>query len=148
MQWAANETDASQPGHYYSVTGGSSVGFARSRDLKVWEPYHVAMSQQAGEYMLAPYNGFPQSAARKGFNAMSNKSNWDKWGYDNNDGDVCCADQPAAARAGHGTSAHGWLVWGASTQGGPCALPHCSTNAVGRFWNNVTSLPAMMASFF
>ena len=42
------------------MTGGSSVGFARSRDLKTWEPYHVAMSQQAnltdrGEYQIAPY---------------------------------------------------------------------------------------------
>ena len=48
---------------------------------------------------------------------MADPSNWPKWGYDNNDGDVCCADQAAAAKAGHGTSPFGWLVWGASTQG-------------------------------
>ena len=48
---------------------------------------------------------------------MADPSNWPKWGYDNNDGDVCCADQDAAAKAGHGTSPFGWLVWGASTQG-------------------------------
>ena len=51
---------AGTQGYYYTVTGGSSVGFARSRDLKTWEPYHVAMSQQAnltdrGEYQIAPY---------------------------------------------------------------------------------------------
>jgi hypothetical protein len=48
MQWAPDHTDATKPGWYYSVTGGSSVGFARSRDLLLWEGgYHVAMSQQA-----------------------------------------------------------------------------------------------------
>ena len=39
------------------------------------------------------YNGFPELAARKGFAAMAAPENWTKWGYDNNDGDVCCADQ-------------------------------------------------------
>jgi hypothetical protein len=43
MQWAAdpasNSSDSDAgPGYYYTVTGGRSVGFARSRDLKVWEP--------------------------------------------------------------------------------------------------------------
>jgi hypothetical protein len=65
MQWApadpANPT--AKPGYYYTVTGGRSVGFARSRDLKTWEPYYIAMSQEAnatdkGEYQIAPYNGF------------------------------------------------------------------------------------------
>ncbi len=99
---------------------------------------------------------------------MADPSNWPKWGYDNNDGDVCCADQAAAAKAGHGTSPFGWLVWGASTQGertmlcrssvrscrhcsgvlwagAACGLKHCATNAVGRFNG---SLEEMMASFF
>jgi hypothetical protein len=47
MQWAPDD-DPTKPGWYYSVTGGASVGFARSRDLQTWEGgYHVAMSQQA-----------------------------------------------------------------------------------------------------
>ena len=47
MQWAP-DGDPTKPGWYYSVTGGASVGFARSRDLQTWEGgYHVAMSQQA-----------------------------------------------------------------------------------------------------
>ena len=128
------------------MTGGSSVGFARSRDLLQWEPYHVAMSQQAGQYQIAPYAGFAASAARKGFVNMSAHANWKLWGWDNNDGDLCCADQPAAITAGHGKSPYGWLVWGASTQGSPCRLAECSTNAIGRFSN--MSLPAMLASFF
>lgn len=52
MQWAADPEapdEAAHPGYYYSVTGGSSVGFSRSRDLKTWEPYHVAMSEQVGQ---------------------------------------------------------------------------------------------------
>ena len=118
--------------------------------MKTWEPYHVAMSQEAnlsqrGEYQIAPYNGFGKSAARKGFGEMAAPANWPKWGYDNNDGDVCCADQAAAAKAGHGHSPHGWVVWGASTQGAQCGLKHCATNAIGRF---NTSLEAMMSSFF
>ena len=130
MQWAP-DGDPTKPGWYYSVTGGASVGFARSRDLQTWEGgYHVAMSQQAdlqhrgvcvcarararvcvcvyvcvyvcvcvsqcpidpslphtqlrtplavGEYQIAPYNGFPESAARKGFSAMAAPANWVKW---------------------------------------------------------------------
>ena len=74
-------------------------------------------------------------------------------GYDNNDGDVCCADQDAAEMHGHGRSPHGWLVWGASTQGAPCGISTegvqtCSTNAVGRFNASKMSLAQMMASFF
>jgi hypothetical protein len=137
----------------YSVTGGNSVGFARSRDLKVWEPYKVAMSEQAGQFQIAPgLNGFAASADRKGFTEMAKKENWAKWGYDNNDGDVCCADQDAAEKHGHGRSPQGWLVWGASTQGAHCGIvapdgtQTCSTNAVGRF--NHTSLGEMMGSFF
>eukprot|EP01051_Picozoa_sp_SAG22_P005310 SAG22_NODE_311_length_12629_cov_20.911891_5_plen_1434_part_00 len=151
MQWAPDPTGpATAPGWYYTVTGGSSVGFARSRDLKSWEPYHIAMSQQAdqadrGEYQIAPYNGFAADAERKGWAEMAEPANWPKWGYDNNDGDVCCADQTAAAKAGHGSSPFGWLVWGASTQGAHCGLKHCATNAIGRF---NTSLATMLASFF
>ncbi len=84
MQWAP-DADPAKPGWYYTVTGGSSVGFARSRDLQTCEAgYHVAMSQQAdqqhrGEYQVAPYNGFPESAARKGFAAMADPANWTKW---------------------------------------------------------------------
>ena len=76
-------------------------------------------------------------------------------GYDNNDGDVCCADQDAAEKSGHGRSPHGWLVWGASTQGAPCGIVRtsdgaqtCSTNAVGRFDATAMSLPALLASYF
>jgi hypothetical protein len=122
MQWAADSSDPTKPGWYYSVTGGSSVGLARSRDLKVWDShgYNVVMSNEAnatlkGEYQvrihcvrktplfslpyenlglrlgnwtdkraalplqIAPYNGFPESAARKGFTAMADPANWDKW---------------------------------------------------------------------
>lgn len=81
MQWAADPTNpTAKPGYYYSVTGGSTVGFARSRDLKTWEPYHIVMSQQAGEYQIAPYNGFAASAARKGWAEMATVANWPKWG--------------------------------------------------------------------
>ena len=159
MQWAP-DSDPSKPGWYYTVTGGGSVGFARSRDLKKWEGgYRVAMSQQAdlqhrGEYQVAAYNGFAESATRKGFDAMAAPANWTKWGYANNDGDVCCADQDAAEKHGHGRSPHGWLVWGASTQGRPCGIARadgvqtCQTNAVGRFNASKMSLAEMMASFF
>ena len=53
---------------------------------------------------------------------MSDPANWPKWGYDSNDGDVCCADQAAAAKAGHGTSPHGWVVWGAVDAGGDTVI--------------------------
>ena len=156
LQWAADDTDATKPGWYYSVTGGSTVGFSRSRDLKAWEPYHIAMSEEAGQFRVAEgLNGFAADAERKGWTKMALEENWDKWGYDNNDGDVCCADQAAAAKAGHGSSPFGWLVWGASTQGAPCGIQRadgqqtCSTNAVGRFVTNATStLGGMLASFF
>ena len=98
------------------------------------------------QFQIAPYNGFAASASRKGWGEMALKSNWPKWGYDNNDGDVCCADQDAAEQHGHGRSPHGWLVWGASTQGAACGLNHCSTNAIGRF--NHSSLGELLASFF
>ena len=54
MQWAADPSSTSKPGWYYSVTGGSSVGFARSRDLQTWEPYRVAMSNEVGGPSTAP----------------------------------------------------------------------------------------------
>lgn len=133
------------PGWYYSITGGSTVGIARSRDLVIWEPYRIVMSQAVGQYQRAPLNGFPGSAARKGWAEMAEPAHWPSWGFDNNDGDVCCGDQAAAARAGHGTSPSGWVIWGASTQGGACGLAHCSSNAVGSF--NGT-LGAMLGSFF
>jgi hypothetical protein len=79
---------------------------------------------------------------------MAAPANWSKWGYDNNDGDVCCMDQDAAEKHGHGRSPHGWLVWGASTQGAGCGLTHCSTNAVGRFNSSTMSLAELMGSFF
>jgi hypothetical protein len=84
MQWAP-DADPTKPGWYYTVTGGNSVGLSRSRDLQTWEGgYHVAMSNQAdqqhrGEYQIAPYNGFPESATRKGFAAMADPANWPKW---------------------------------------------------------------------
>lgn len=160
MQWAVDGADpTSKHGWYYAITGGKSVGFSRSRDLKLWDDgYHIVMSNQAnltsrGEYQIAPYNGFPESAARKGFAAMAAVASWTKWGYDNNDGDVCCADQDAAEKNGHGRSPSGWLIWGASTQGSPCditwkGIHTCSTNAVGRFDASELSLAEMMASFF
>ena len=146
MQWVADPVaPATRPGWYYTVTGGSSVGFARSRDLQNWEPYRVAVAQARGQYQAAPLCGFAESAARKGWAEMAEPMNWPRWGYDNNDGDVCCGDQAAAAAAGHGRSPHGWVIWGASTQGMACGLAHCSTNAVARF---NTTLGAMLASFF
>ena len=45
------------------------------------------------------YNGFAESAARKGWAEMADPSNWPKWGYDNNDGDVCCT---SPGRGGEG----------------------------------------------
>lgn len=75
-------------------------------------------------------------------------------GYDNNDGDVCCADQDAAEKHGHGRSPYGWLVWGASTQGAACGITDadgtktCSTNAVGRFNATEMSLGELMDSYF
>lgn len=48
MQWAADPTDPTLPGFYYTVTGGSSVGFARSRDLVTWDPYvHAVLDPHA-----------------------------------------------------------------------------------------------------
>ena len=146
MQWVADPVNESDYGWYYSISGGNLVGFARSRQLMTWEPWRVAMSQAVGQYKRAPLNGFTvEAASRKGWAEMAEKANWPRWGYDNNDGDVCCGDEAAAAAAGHGTSPHGWVVWGASTQGLSCGLAHCSTNAVGRFNG---SLGAMLESFF
>ena len=62
MQWVADPTDEDAPGWYYSITGGSLVGFARSRDLQRWEPWRVAMSQAKGQYQIAPLNDFAASA--------------------------------------------------------------------------------------
>lgn len=146
MQWVADSANDTADGWYYSITGGNLVGFARSRDLITWEPWRVAMSQAVGQYKRAPLNGFTEEAAAlKGWAEMAAPAHWSSWGYDSNDGDVCCGDQAAAARAGHGKSPHGWVIWGASTQGIPCGLAHCSTNAVGRFGG---SLGAMLGSFF
>ena len=80
---------------------------------------------------------------------MAAPANWSKWGYDNSDGDVCCMDQDAAEKHGHGRSPYGWLVWGAGTQGAArCGLAHCSTNAVGRFNSSTMSLAELMGSLF
>ena len=53
----------------------------RSGTIK-WLPSYVPLSPQA-------------VAISRGWAEMAAPSNWTKWGYDNNDGDVCCADQPA-----------------------------------------------------
>ena len=54
---------------------------------------------------IAPFAGFPQSAARKGFDL--NHEHWSAWDLNSNDADVCCMD-PAVNGS--------YLVWGASTQ--------------------------------
>ena len=77
LQWAADDTDATKPGWYYSVTGGATVGLSRSRDLKKWEPYHIAMSEEAGQFRIAEgLNGFAADAVRKNWAKMALKENW------------------------------------------------------------------------
>ena len=71
---------------------------------------------------VAPYAGFNESAARKGFGP--NEAHWKNWDWNSNDGDVCCLSP---------NSTESWFVWGASTQGRqpiPPVKEGC-TNAVG-----------------
>lgn len=152
-------------GFYYILTGGNTVHLYRTQDFVNWNESVPSpfISPSEDDAAVAPYSGFPSAASVKGSppnqyvgvpeNAPRRPyipnwegSNWTSWVVNvsgcalkrffcamhptlwlqSNDGDICCM---------HANVSSAYVIWGASTQGGPPRPPltgsSAGTNAVG-----------------
>ena len=137
VRWAPEPGHASR-GYYYRITGGHTVELARSRDLQ--DPWQSVM-------MISPTNADANVSKFAGFPAVASELGWDlnhqyprSWDFNSNDADVCCMDPSVK---------EGYVVWGASTQGGaprpPVPRNQTCANVVG---TSTMPLPEMLDAFF
>ena len=149
--------------YYYILTGGNVVRLYRTTDFAAWTESAPApfIAPAAGDAEVAPFAGFAREAStikgsppnvknivgqpepfpRLPFLPYWAGANWTSWVHNSNDADVCCmhTDVPDA-----------YVIWGASTQGGPPDPPldgtDAGTNAVGVAVG--MPLDAMLAAYF
>jgi hypothetical protein len=132
-------------GHYYVITGGSTVMLCRSADLGVADPWDCTTmikptgrggAAGPGDGAVSPFAGFAKDAARKDFPVMS--KDVPAWDWNSNDADVCCS----------GGSSPSYIVWGASTQGAKSRLPAGSPSCVNAIGVANMTLPEQLQAFF
>jgi len=127
-------------GMYYIIEGGRTVELVRTADFKTWErsPNRPFVAPSVGDAQVAPFAGFPATAAALLFPPMAaHRSAWD---WNSNDADVCCMNSGAN---------ESYVLWGAGTQGRAPGPPltkanHCA-NVIG---TANKSLPQLLADHF
>lgn len=129
---------------YYILTGGNVVRLYRTSDFVSWAESSPApfIAPGEGDAAVAPFAGFAATAATRGsppnahvgvpepfprrpFSPFWEGANWTAWVRNSNDADICCM---------HTDVGESYVIWGASTQGGPPGPPltgsDAGTNAV------------------
>ena len=125
--------------HYYILTGGNVVRLYRTQDCVTWTESARApfIAPDEGDAAVAPFAGFANTAGTRGSPPYAHVgvpepyprrpfvpywagSNWTAWVHNSNDADVCCM---------HTDVPDGYVIWGASTQGGPPGPPLTGTDA-------------------
>ena len=147
-------------GYYYIFTGGNTVHMYRTTDFVTWTESTPApfIAPSIEDAAVAPYSGFPAAALVKGsppnafvgvpepfprrpYDPYWEGANWTAWVHNSNDADVCCMHAAVNDSA--------YVIWGASTQGGPPLPPltgsDAGTNAVGVA---PMALTEMLAAYF
>jgi hypothetical protein len=146
---------------YYFLTGGDVVRLFRTQDFVSWSESTPSpfIFPGADDSLISPFQDFAHRSTYLGsppnkyvgvpepypslpFNPWwMGATNYTAWDKNSNDGDVCCM---------HKGVPNAYVVWGASTQGGPPSPPldgtDASTNSVGVATN--MTLVGLLAAYF
>lgn len=145
---------------YYILTGGQQVFLYRTQDFSTWQESNPSpfLAPSAEDALIAPYADFASRAGQVGtptplyvgvpdsglpfrpYAPYWMGTNWTSWVWNNNDADMCCM---------HSDVKQAYVIWGASTQGGP---PHPPLNGKDAGTNSLgissMALPDMLSAYF